>query len=166
MRTAILCSGPSLPASWAKRTGDYDIVIGVNAACDFIQCDWWAVGDWIALSWYKTIPRVGVCSQRDCLRVLREGNVTPTAPLPKTRIAWEDLPFFPTYSSVSGLSLAMLLDSRRVTYFGDDKKGVEDWKGLADSDRGEDRWAKERAVLNAAMVEASRRGIEVEWARG
>lgn len=167
MDVAILCSGPSLPKAWEMRPlVRYGAVIGVNAACDFIQCDWWSVGDWEALGWYSKAPRVGVCSQRDCLRHVREGAVALKCDLPSVQVAWEGLPIVPTYSSIAALGLAAVIGATRVTYFGDDKAGSVDFRGaFDDTDRKNDRWPKERKVLDAALPEIRRRGVQVLWAR-
>lgn len=166
MRAAVLCSGPSLTVTWPRRDGEFDIVIGVNAAVEFTQCDWWSVGDWAPLGWYTVPPRVGVCSQDDCLRHLRDGAVRPKCELPPRRVAWSELPLVPTYSSIAALGLAALLGAKRVVYFGDDKDGISDFRGQDLENRARhDRWGKERAVLASVLPGIQRLGVDVQWAK-
>jgi hypothetical protein len=172
VRIAILCPGPSLKVTWSWRKGTYDLIIGVNAAVEFWPCDWWCVGDWEALTWYKRSPNIGICSIRDALRHVREKTIALKFPWESLQmISWEDLAIHQRFSSIMALGLANTLGATRVDYFGDDKAGNTDYTGQIDPLRstagpaGNDRWGDERAQLALALEWARQQGLEVSWVK-
>jgi hypothetical protein len=166
-RAAILCSGPSLQASWAWRKHPYDHIIGVNAAVEFWPTDWWCAGDWEALTWFKRPPKVGICSIGDALRHVREKTIKVQFPHEHLQmIAWEDLAIHQRFSSIMAVGLAHKLGATVIDYFGDDKAGLTDYTGKVDPHREDSaRWADEKAQLAQVLQWAGQQGLEINWVK-
>lgn len=167
MRAAILCSGPSLQASWAWRKETYDVIIGVNAAVEFWPTDWWCCGDWEALTWFKRPPKVGICSIADALRCVREGNVKSQFPWQHLQLMpWEDLPIHQRFSSIMALGLAYKLGATVADYFGDDKAGKIDYTGAIDPHREDSaRWEDEKGQLAQVLQWAQTVEFKINWVK-
>ncbi len=178
-KTAIICPGPSLEKTWCstldgaplRRSRHYETTIAVNRAA-LKGCDYWVAGDWMYLKETEARPDVGYCSTREVIDAMKREQIIPyhrwvcTAPL----IAWEDLPFQRSYSTVAAIGLAIYLCekfgcSREVHIFGDDKSGEEDFDGRKGDNRGHSRWQEEIAFTNDAIAFATQRGMTVTHIR-
>jgi hypothetical protein len=154
MKVAILCPGPSLAATWDHRFTNYDIHIAVNRAILHHRCEWWSVGDWTLLQDVDGRPTIGICSMDDVVRLARGGSLIPQMRTPERFVSWSELPHqYPGYSMVAALALAVHLGGRDIHIYGDDKHGTKDWDGqTAGANRGDERWAKERQVMENVLA--------------
>ncbi len=158
MIAALLCPGPSLAETCISDAAlkVFDVVIAVNRAIMLRPSlerlvHWHACGDWDTLYSIPAKPTVGVCTQRDVVRITKEGQ---HAPLYAGLVweAWEDLGVSPGYSTIAGIALAAKLQAEHLVIFGDDKNGLLDWDGTAGRLRNDDRWARERQLQERAIA--------------
>ncbi len=161
MKVAILCPGPTLLDTWKVGNRDYDLVLAVNRAAEVGLCDWWVAGDWICLKQYPGRPQVGICSQADCIRIVKSGELKTINPLPNPceYAEWEKLPFQRNYSSIAAIGLAIKLGATDVSFYGDDKEGDKSFDGQIAEQRGEGRWVEERAWAADGLALFDARGI-------
>lgn len=153
MRAAILCPGPSLTKTW-RADEHFDVRIAVNRAILHATCEWWSAADWTMLKEVEGKPTHGICTQDDAVRFILDGKLISKERTPPAIIGWSALPYAnPGYSTVAAISLAAYLGAKKVLIFGDDKSGSLDWDGVpAGKNRGDERWTKEKQVMNKAML--------------
>ncbi len=167
MKVAILCPGPSLVRTWPSEHV-YDCFLGVNRAVLAAPCDWWVAGDWMYLKETPAQPRIGYCTIADVIRHIREDALIPAERLSPSAqfVAWEDLPFQRTYSTVAAFGLAAHLGATRVDVYGDDKSGTADFDGREGENRGLGRWEEELQATAAAIAFLAARNIPTRHIRG
>ncbi len=171
---AILCPGPSLAKTWPQKDPDcqFDIVIAVNRAIlHEPNAGWWAVGDWPLIRDTPGKPRYGICTQKDAVRIIREGGIISAerrVGWSPQLVSWDMLTIGCRYSIMAGLGLAAYLGAGMAFIYGDDKSGATDWDGVeAGQNRGADRWNDERALMNGAVNKLKAKdGLVTHWIRG
>lgn len=186
MSIAILCPGPSLQKTWMahgfRHEGKYSLILAVNRAALVQRPHWWVAGDWAYLKNTPARPLLGFCTTREVIGAIQRGVDEPTSvsqiiPIDrwhaggKEMIAWEDLPFQRSYSTVAAIGLAIYLRKRVRTFdqdihiFGDDKSGEADFDGRIGENRGENRWQEEISFTKDAIDCAHTHGMRVSHIR-
>jgi hypothetical protein len=163
MPVAILCPGPSLLQTWpALGSIGYDSIIAVNRAIehqpDGVIPDWWCCMDATAWPLFNppAKPLVGVV-----------GSIGPGAPLNGRQIditvsADEAHNTFLAWSSTTAVYFAaMQLTASRIDIYGADMSGDRDFLGMPYAGRSDERWTRERDLLERLSTMLGSRGIVV-----
>jgi hypothetical protein len=168
-RVAILCPGPSV-SMFAEVDVFYHDTIGVGRSVSRFSCRWWCFSD---VQVYRQVRPIGrpllfvpqwtsERLQEACPAVRREVVVpqesvefplsrpTESRGLVGRLLAKRDAPpplRWTRYSGLAALALAWHLDADVVDLYGADLEGQHDFLGNADPSRHDDRWQRERLLL-------------------
>lgn len=161
-REAVLlaCPGPSL-ADWIRR-GLTRADIAVNRAAQGVWCDYWCIGDRVALKFRPRSHRLTLVTPFDCPHK-RHGRIDWRSfdPAPP-----EDAPYYwTTKSALAGVVFAVNLAKdygcRRVNILGMDMVGRRDFEGVETEGRSDERWMRERERKAMLQCWAAELGIDV-----
>lgn len=168
-KVAVLCPGPSLKAFPGR--GDYAVLVGVNRAVGFVECDYWVmldaisyelvepIGDPIvvtAADQWREVRRIGSVAER----AKKARTITPdcvNASLPRELTRWR------TWSATTAIALAFHIGATWIDCYGMDWKGQADYDGHMHPNHGRDdsRWMRERIQYNDLRGVLKDRGATV-----
>lgn len=165
---AVLCSGPSLSEflTVPARRDRHDLTVGVNRAVIAHPCDYWAFNDSEAFHYFEPLGRP-VCftskaafdrieprDRIDAFRWLFYAQINTTCP---------SYPGWTQFSVTVALVLCDYLKARRVTLYGCDQAGADDFDGPSPTPvvRTPARWSSERHKFDHVAAWLESRGIEL-----
>lgn len=156
MRALILCPGPSLAR--ATELPPHDVLLAINLAMNHplaAGADWWVALD----RWRRELP----------VQAPRCGMVTSSAAIAEGQA--DDVPW-PLYDAIASAKVKATATSMpaalwwawhcgatSIELIGCDMQGLEDFRGVSEPGRTEDRWTRERREV-LRMVE--RTGVELK----
>lgn len=170
---AILCSGPSFSA-FLSRPCKHDLYIGVNRTVEAFVCDWWVFNDHQALSFFSPLRS----SEKRPLRLFC-GRATHQRAIDRRLVQFADYAWtyfeecdttcrsdhhWQMFSMTAAMVLADYLGAKRVTIYGCDWKGKNDWGGPPPTPfgRSDYRWNNERHWYGHIAAWLESRGITCE----
>ncbi len=154
MRTAIISCGPSAKL-YEKRTIDYDLIIGINYAVKYYQCDWWIFQDVGQLTEYTPLgsPKIWTIHTADYL------SNKANRPF---KVNWFDLGvvpywFWPSiWTAHTALMVAYKLGASSIDCYGFDMVGNGDITGISTVERQNGRttgrWNREKADIDRMLT--------------
>lgn len=171
---AILCPGPSLPATFT--TGDVAdglaFTVAVNAAiyhqpsgfrpCWWLGMDgpWWDMAGLPAIAPHQ-LPNVGFAGLVD--RLAGEPIANGLAIVDLVYLLERHPVCLRTWSVCAALFFAHMQGATVARLYGCDQAGATDYTGTASlSDRSEDRWRREREAMAEAVAYVRCLGLDVE----
>lgn len=167
---AILCPGPSLAESWnrhAARAGGlcavnrmrghgYDLTIAVNAAAELMPADVWACGDPVAFGMFTPRGKPSRFSSEKDKQYPADmvyANLRPDPLRPSLHRT--------TFTLLAAMAYAVHAGASRVTLYGCDQEGHEDFAGRSCQARSPERWATERRQTEEWAAWMLRRGVRL-----
>lgn len=166
LRVAILSAGPSLTQTF-DPDAHHTVRIGVNAAVEAYECEWWAAGDLEAYRAITPIGRPGLYTKSTTLAQMETKlpRILDGRPTLAWKTAAEGLGKLPAtwsvYSAPAALVLAVHLRAASVDVYGADMNGDCDYAGRFCRNRNEERWANERNIWNQVRRWAESLGVPV-----
>lgn len=158
MKAVLYCPGPSLSAAPEVAA---DVTIGVNRAAIARACDYAAILDSPALKRFtphlKGTPRLLTRAE------YRPKHTAIPGPTVEEVQAWASAVDVGQYSAVAALALAGWLGAGEVSVYGADWTDEGDWDGYVppESNRGQERWGRERRHWDALVAWLMDRGTKV-----
>ncbi len=145
---AILCTGPSL-REFLTEPETHDVFIGVNRAVAAYPCDWWVFNDSATLGLIDPIGLPRTFTSKACETRIEDrekyGRFDHTYFHDINTTCRSD-PGWDRFSMTCAMVLAEHLRASKITIYGCDWKGSDDWCGAmlgAKSGRSEYRWKNE-----------------------
>jgi hypothetical protein len=166
---AVLCSGPSLSAFLAGPVR-HDLYVGVNRAVIAHPCDYWAFHDAEGFEAFEPLGRPVCFTPRAAFeRIKRRERIDAFRWLfhDAIRTNCPSAPGWTHFTVTEALVLCEYLQARRITVYGCDQTGVDDFDGPPPSPvtRTVARWNSERHKFDHVTAWLASCGIEVVRAR-
>ena len=175
MHVCLLSNGPS--AVHYPGPSRFDLVIGVNWTVTRWHCDWWVFCDAATYENHRPLGNPRIATRNPAARQIQERvtgkphadftaklgaglvvileDMTSPKKSPEVAEWW-------CYSGCAGLVLAFWLKATRVTCYGVDLAGKEDFTGKESTSRSDERWARERIIWDWFAGAVAECGVEVE----
>lgn len=168
MNATILCPGPSLSRYLAAPPPRAELVVGVNRAALVAEVDAWSCCDLPAiLEWReKVIGSPVLIAGQEAVDNLRDRKVVYRGVHFDRREMFAFCPHAINWvwcSATTALVYAAYRGAKRITAYGCDWDGWEDWDGTrAGKNRSESRWQEEARLWGALTIWLGEQGITVE----
>lgn len=169
---AILGTGPSL-REFLAAPPVHDVYVGINRAVEAYPCDWWAFNDDEAFVWW--VPCEGghlrIFTSAETRRRIQHYRNVPIGRI--DRFEWLHYaevdttcpsdPGWVNFSMTLAMVLGEFLGAKRLTLYGCDFQGTDDWDGpeAHGSARTHYRWQNETHKVGHVERWLGTRGVEV-----
>ncbi len=173
---AIVCSGESV-RRFLDAPPRHDLCIGVNRMAGEAECNWWAFNDWQAFGDFTPQTRggrlPGVFTSKATLGKIAERFAMPRVmefqwlTVEELEPICSEQPGWKNFSMLMAWVLAAHLGAERITLYGCDWKGTNDWDGRPSPRGGRSgyRWNNELHKASHLASWLSRRGVAVRRLR-
>jgi len=158
VKVAILTPGPCATL-YFYEPGRYDLLIGVNRACQMAPCDFVVMRDVLLLKEVDPLGKPVMCAARINLRLMQS-----ICPKKMRGLPMHDLPPNGELSAISALKLAVEKGGTQVDCYGMSLGGDADYDGWTHemTNRTQKRWKMERTLLADQFRAMRNAGVKVK----